>query len=168
MSIIKMYKIMKYKFGYISVIGKPNAGKSTLINSLIGEKVAIVSNKPQTTRNNILGILNGIKNDITYQLVFIDTPGIHTSKNSLDKYMMKNVRSAIGGCDILVYLIDGTKKLEQQELDYIKNLTDKDINVIVCVTKIDVLKFESTLPFLMKIAETLDCNVEDLFETVRD
>ena len=82
---------MKYKFGYVSIIGKPNAGKSTLINSLIGEKVAIVSNKPQTTRNNILGIYNG-KNDTTqYQIVFIDTPGIHTSKNHLDKYMMKNV-----------------------------------------------------------------------------
>lgn len=144
---------MKYKFGYVSIIGKPNAGKSTLINSLIGEKVAIVSNKPQTTRNNILGIYNGKKDNLQYQIVFIDTPGIHQSKNNLDKYMMKNVRSAIGGCDLLVYLIDGTKKVDEEELNYIKNLTDKGLNVIVCVTKIDVLKYESTLPFLMKIAE---------------
>ena len=104
---------MTYKSGYVSLVGKANAGKSTLINALIGEKVAIVSPKPQTTRNNIMGILT----KDNYQLVFVDTPGIHTSKNALDKYMMKNVRSAIGGSDIVVYLLDGSKKLLDDEIE---------------------------------------------------
>ena len=77
---------MEYKCGYIAILGKPNAGKSTLVNNLVGQKVAIVSPKPQTTRNNILGILT----QENYQLILVDTPGIHKSKNALDKYMMKN------------------------------------------------------------------------------
>ena len=106
---------MKYKFGYIAILGRPNAGKSTLVNNLVGEKVAIVSPKPQTTRNNILGILT----KENYQLVLIDTPGIHKSKNALDKYMMKNVRSAQSGASVNVYLIDSTKQIQEQELEYI-------------------------------------------------
>ena len=140
---------MGYKSGYVSLVGKANAGKSTLINALIGEKVAIVSPKPQTTRNNIMGILT---KEYT-QLVFVDTPGIHTSKNALDKYMMKNVRSAIGGSDIVVYLIDGSKKLTDDELDYVKHLTEKDNPVIVAVTKIDVTKYEKVYPMLARLSE---------------
>lgn len=140
---------MTYKSGYVSLVGKANAGKSTLINALIGEKVAIVSPKPQTTRNNIIGILT----KDNYQLVFVDTPGIHTSKNALDKYMMKNVRSAIGGSDIVVYLIDGSKKLLDDELKYIENLTKKENPVIVAITKVDILKYEKVYPMLARLSE---------------
>ncbi len=140
---------MTYKSGYVSLVGKANAGKSTLINALIGEKVAIVSPKPQTTRNNIMGILT----KDNYQLVFVDTPGIHTSKNALDKYMMKNVRSAIGGSDIVVYLIDGSKKLYDDELKYIDNLVSKENPVIVAITKVDILKYEKVYPMLARLSE---------------
>lgn len=140
---------MEYKSGYVSLIGKANAGKSTLINALIGEKVAIVSPKPQTTRNNILGILT----KENFQLVFVDTPGIHTSKNALDKYMNKNVRSAISGSDIIVYLIDGSKKNIQDDLQYIINLIDKGASVIAAITKIDVLNYEKVYPLLAQLSE---------------
>lgn len=140
---------MTYKSGYVSLVGKANAGKSTLINALIGEKVAIVSPKPQTTRNNIMGILT----KDNYQLVFVDTPGIHTSKNALDKYMMKNVRSAIGVSDIVVYLIDGSKKLYDDELKYIENLVSKENPVIVAITKVDILKYEKVYPMLARLSE---------------
>lgn len=140
---------MGYKSGYISLVGKANAGKSTLINALIGEKVAIVSPKPQTTRNNIMGILT--KED--YQFVFVDTPGIHTTKNALDKYMMKNVRSAIGGSDIIVYLIDGSKALKEDEIQYVTRLVQKENPVIVAVTKVDILKYEKVYPMLAQLSK---------------
>ena len=139
---------MKYKSGYVSLVGKANAGKSTLINALIGEKVAIVSPKPQTTRNNILGILT----KQNYQIVFVDTPGIHTSKNALDRYMAKNVRSAIGGSDIVVYLLDGSKKLLDDEIKYISNLCEKDCSVIIAITKIDILNYEKVYPMLSALS----------------
>ena len=141
---------MKYKFGYVAVLGRPNAGKSTLINNLVKNKVAIVSPKPQTTRNNILGILT----EQYYQIVFVDTPGIHKSKNALDKFMMKNVRSAIGGADVMVYLFDCTKKLSSDELEYIKNLKQKNEGkLIVVLSKIDLVQKSNLLPLLAKLGE---------------
>ena len=139
---------MGYKSGYVCLVGRANAGKSTLINALIGEKVASVTPQPQTTRNNIMGILT----KENYQFVFVDTPGIHASKNALDKYMMKNVRSAIGGSDIVVYLIDGSKKLTDEEVEYIQNLTQKENPVIVAITKVDILNYEKVYPMLAKLS----------------
>ena len=104
-----------YKCGYVGVFGRPNAGKSTLVNALVGQQVAIVSAKPQTTRDNILGIVN--KGNA--QMILEDTPGIHHSKNQLDKVMMKNVRSAMAGVDVILYLIDGTLMPDQEEIQHI-------------------------------------------------
>lgn len=124
-------------------MGRPNAGKSTLVNRLVGEKVAIVSPKPQTTRNNILGIIT----KENYQLVLIDTPGIHRAKNALDKYMMKNVRSAQSGANVNVYLLDATKKISIEEIDYIKKLKEKEQTpLVVLLTKIDQIKQLDILP----------------------
>lgn len=121
------------KCGYIALVGRPNAGKSTLINALIGEKVAIVSSKPQTTRENIIGILNGKD----YQAIIVDTPGVHHSKNALDKFMMKNVRSALAGVNLIVYLLDGGKQPDEEEKAYIEKLKAEQVPIIVTKTKID-------------------------------
>lgn len=122
-----------FSCGYVAVAGRPNAGKSTLINSLVGEKVAIISNKPQTTRNNIIGIKTGDN----FQIVFVDTPGIHHSQNHLDKFMNKSIRSALAGVDLIVYLIDGSKILDEEEKDYIEKLKEKETPVMVVTTKTD-------------------------------
>lgn len=120
-----------FRAGFVALVGKPNAGKSSLINAFVGEKVAIISPKPQTTRDNILGIVS----DENYQIVFVDTPGVHKSKNSLDRAMMKNVRSAISGVDVVLYLIDGTTTPDSDELDYISHIESP---CIVVRTKIDL------------------------------
>lgn len=120
-----------FRAGYVAVVGKPNAGKSSLVNALVGEKVAIISSKPQTTRDNILGIVSGDD----YQIILVDTPGIHHSRNSLDKAMIKNVRSAIGGVDLVLYLLDGTKEPDEEEQAYINHL---EIPTLVVRTKIDL------------------------------
>lgn len=142
--------------GYIALIGRPNAGKSSLINALIGEKVAIISKKPQTTRDNILGIYN--RDDA--QLIFVDTPGVHHSKNSLDKAMMKNVRSAIAGVDLVLYLIDGTRECDEEERDYISHIEGEKI---IVRTKCDLggqKEFESDIAISSKTGENLDKLIE--------
>lgn len=122
-----------YSFGYVGVIGRPNAGKSTLVNVLVGQKVAIVSAKPQTTRDNIMGIMNG-KN---YQVALVDTPGVHHSKNKLDKFMIKNVRGVLAGVDVVVYLVDGTAPVDDEEKDYIEKLKKMDAKLLLVKTKKD-------------------------------
>ena len=110
-----------FKSGFVAIIGKPNVGKSTLLNKILKQKVSIVSPKPQTTRNKITGIYN--TDDC--QIVFLDTPGIHKPKNTLDKYMEKSIDSALEGIDVLVYMLDGLKDFQQEELDTIKNYSKK-------------------------------------------
>lgn len=121
------------KCGYVAVLGIPNAGKSSLMNALVGEEVAIVSHRRQTTRNSIIGIRNGEG----YQIIFVDTPGVHHSKNKLDKFMMKNVRSAIASADVVLYLFDGSLEMQDEERDYIKMLEEKSNNLILVQTKSD-------------------------------
>lgn len=121
------------KCGYVAVLGKSNAGKSSLVNYLVGEDVAIVSHRHQTTRDSILGIKNG-KN---YQIIFIDTPGVHHSKNQLDKIMNKSVRSAVASADVVLYLADGSKEIGQEELEYIENLQKKCEKMLILFTKSD-------------------------------
>lgn len=136
--------------GYVAVLGRPNAGKSSLVNALVGEEVAIVSHRRQTTRNSILGIKNGRD----HQMIFVDTPGIHHSENKLDRYMMKNVRSAIATADVVLYLFDGTKPLDEEELDYIKMLKEKCENVLLLCTKADKKGFENKLDALKISVQT--------------
>lgn len=121
------------KCGYVAVLGLPNAGKSSLVNYLVGEEVAVVSHRRQTTRNSILGILN-VENA---QIIFVDTPGIHHSKNNLDKFMNKNVRNAIAAADVVLYLFDGSIKMDEEEKEYIENLSKKCEKLLLIQTKSD-------------------------------
>ena len=143
------------KCGYVAVLGKPNAGKSSLVNFLVGEEVAVVSHRQQTTRNMILGIKNGKD----YQIIFLDTPGIHHSKNFLDKYMMKNVRSALASADVVLYLFDGTKNLDDEEKEYIEMLKKKTDKLLLVQTKTDKKqeKFDfDTIKISVKNGENID------------
>lgn len=131
-----------FKSGFVTIIGKPNVGKSTLLNKIINEKVAIVSPKPQTTRNKITGILNSEDS----QIIFIDTPGIHKSRNKLDEYMQDSIDNAMDSVDIILLVIDGTKPIRDKDVEFVKSFDDK--NTILVVNKIDELKYEQLLPKL--------------------
>lgn len=149
-----------FKAGYVALVGKANAGKSSLVNALVGEKVAIISSKPQTTRENIMGVLT--RDDC--QIVFVDTPGIHHTKNALSKAMMKNVRSAVSGVDLVLYLIDGTTEPDQEQLDYIDHLGD---NKLVVRSKIDLSKqkdFEADIEISSMRGENLDKLLDMILE----
>ena len=129
------------KSGFIAILGRPNAGKSTLINALLKEKIAITTQKAQTTRNAILGILN---EDDT-QIVFIDTPGIHEAKTALGSYMNREAMSQAEGVDIIYYIIDGTKGLQKADAQILDNLKKYDAPIFLLVNKIDALNADQLI-----------------------
>lgn len=139
-----------FKCGYVGVIGKTNSGKSSLVNFLVGEKVSIVTPKTQTTQQNITGILT----KPNFQIVFIDTPGIHKSINNLDRVMMKNVRSAIGTVDVLLYIIDASKKIDTHDLENIKKYgLEENIPIIIGLSKIDLISKNKLIEVLTQFSE---------------
>ncbi len=144
------------KSGFVAILGMPNVGKSTLLNAILKEKVSIVSPKPQTTRNKILGIYN----DADSQIAFIDTPGIHTSHNKLDEYMEKAINSAKNDVDVLLYVIDGTKKINTNVIDNLNKYSQGIKNIILIVNKIDDTTYEKLYPELAK-CNSLE-NVKDI------
>lgn len=126
-----------FKSGYVTVVGKPNAGKSTLVNKIVGFKVAITTPKPQTTRFNIKGIITDEKS----QMIFIDTPGVHTPKDKMGEYMMKNVDTAIQSVDVIVYMVDATKPtIDKANEAIMQNIVNTKNNVILCINKIDKIE----------------------------
>lgn len=131
-----------FKSGFVTIIGEPNVGKSTLLNSILKEKVAIVSPKPQTTRNKIIGILN----EDDCQVIFIDTPGIHKSKNVLDQYMQDSVVKAVEGVDLILVVLDGTRPIRDSELKLVEKY-DKE-NTILVINKVDESSYEKLYPKL--------------------
>ncbi len=143
-----------FKSGFVTIIGKANVGKSTLLNALVGEQVAIVSPRPQTTRDKIIGIMNGDN----YQAVFIDTPGIHKAKNELSKFMMKNVESALDGVDIVIYVINGEKNLDDNDLKLINQYALSNVPFIVVINKMDIADREKVLAMIntLKDIEGID------------
>ena len=134
------------KSGFVTILGKPNVGKSTLLNKILGEKVSIVSPKPQTTRNKILGILN----EPEYQIIFIDTPGKHNIKNKLDKYMDAEIEQAKQDVDIVLLVIDGSKRITDADYGWVESFNNSKQKVIVVVNKIDATSFEKLYPQLVK------------------
>ncbi|MCD6223598.1 MAG: GTPase Era [Deltaproteobacteria bacterium] len=122
-----------FKSGYISIIGKPNVGKSTLLNKLIGEKIVITSKKPQTTRTNICGILT----EKDYQLIFFDTPGIHKANKALNKIMISKIQTAIKDSDIVIFVTDEMGIVDEEVLNYFKIM--KNTPSILVINKIELL-----------------------------
>ena len=135
--------------GFVSLIGRPNVGKSTLLNSIVGKKIAITSNKPQTTRN----MIEGIYTDQDRQIVFVDTPGIHKPKHKLGKYLNKQAYYSIDDVDVITFLIDGSEKLGPGDLYVIERLKEIDKPVILVINKIDKMTKEN---ILLKIDEYKD------------
>jgi GTP-binding protein Era len=133
---------MPFRSGFVCILGRPNAGKSTLLNALVGEKLAIISPKPQTTRNRIQGIVNlpKSKGRDAAQIVLIDTPGVHKPDSSLGRKMMVEVREALEGCDLVLLIMDATRKLDQRDEFAIQMLTHSSTKVCLVLNKVDLLR----------------------------
>lgn len=146
---------MAFRSGFVSIIGRPNAGKSTLLNTIIGEKLAIVTHKPQTTRNRIHGILN-VKakgKGLNGQIVFVDTPGIHKPENSLNKRMMQEVYDALEGCDLLLLLVDVTQKFGTGDEFALKLLNKASAPAFLVLNKIDLVEKGKLLPIIERYSK---------------
>ena len=126
-----------FRSGFVAIVGKPNVGKSTLLNALLGQKISIVTAKPQTTRDRLLGILT----TETAQVIFIDTPGIHAPKNSLGQYMVSTATGAIGEADVIVFMADVTEMPDQNDRRIAEELRDRSTtrSVILALNKMDNL-----------------------------
>jgi GTP-binding protein Era len=149
---------MPFRSGFVSIIGRPNAGKSTLLNKLVGEKVAIVTPKPQTTRNRILGMVNvdARKGRPAGQIVLIDTPGVHKPDSSLNKKMMREVHEALESRDAILLIVDATQKFgtgDRFTLDLVKKVGGP---VFLLLNKIDRLEKERLLPMIAEYSQLHD------------
>lgn len=142
--------------GIVAVIGKANAGKSTLINVMVGEKVAIVSPKPQTTRDRILGVVT----EENYQIVFADTPGIYKSGNALSDLMMKTTELSSKECDLLLYVHDGHKGVGDDDIKLMKRFISSGIPMMIAYTKIDIMEKDAIPEDIKKMYEEgVTCDV---------
>ena len=138
---------MSTKSAFVSIIGRPNVGKSSLLNKLLGEKIAIVSDKPQTTRNKIMGVLT----EGEYQYVFIDTPGMHKPKNKLSTYMIKQIEEAAFDGDGVIFMTDSTSELTEIEKKMIETIKSQGMPSILLLNKTDLVEDKEFL--LKKIAQ---------------
>ncbi len=129
------------KSAFIAIVGRPNVGKSSLLNRLLGQKIAIVSAKPQTTRNRITGVLT----EGEYQLVFFDTPGMHKPKNTLGKYMVRSVNESVGGVDCCMLVVEAGRDPGQTELNLIEKFRSLHMPAILAINKIDMLAEKDVL-----------------------
>ena len=145
-----------FKSGFVSIVGRPNVGKSTLMNNVVGEKIAIMSDKPQTTRNTIQAVYT----DEEAQVVFLDTPGIHKPKNKLGEFMVKSATDAFKNVDLVLFVVDESKKIGPGDRKIIDDLKNIKTPVVLVLNKIDQLN-EDELFDLMKMY-----NAEGVFEQI--
>ena len=141
-----------HKSGFVAVVGRPNVGKSTLINALIGQKIAIMSDKPQTTRSRILCILT----EEDAQVIFLDTPGVHKPKHKLGDYMAKATEGALHGVDVVVFVVDVTEKMGAGEQYILKQLANVRVPVLLAVNKVDCIPRQQSLPIIESYAKVYD------------
>ncbi len=134
--------------GFVAIVGRPNVGKSTLMNAMVGEKVAIVSSRPQTTRNRIMGVYTEAEN----QLVFLDTPGLHTPRTRLGEYMMQTAKEALQGIDALVVMVDATAVGKHDE-SIVADMSQYKVKKALVLNKIDLLKKEALLALMERFAQ---------------
>ena len=142
----------QYKSGFVTLIGRPNVGKSTLMNHLIGQKIAITSNKPQTTRNRIQTVYTCEKG----QIVFVDTPGIHKAKNKLGEYMVNVAERTVNEVDAVLWLVEPTTFIGAGEQHIAKQLSTVKTPVILVINKVDTVKKEEILAFIDAYRKILD------------
>jgi GTPase len=146
---------MSFRSGFVSIIGRPNAGKSTLLNALVGEKLAIVTHKPQTTRNRIQGIVNvrNKKGKATGQVVFIDTPGVHKPDSPLSRRMMQEVYDALEGRDLVLLIVDVTQKFGAGDQFVLDLLTKVESRVFLLLNKIDLIDKRKLLSIISEYSQ---------------
>ena len=126
---------MHFKSGFVTIIGRPNVGKSTLLNGIIGEKIAIMSSKPQTTRHKITGVYN----DDDSQIIFVDTPGIHRPKNKLGDYMVTSAKSAVDDVDVVILMVDHSTKIGPGDEYLLEFIEAAKVDVILAINKVDLI-----------------------------
>ena len=138
-----------FKSGYVSILGEPNVGKSTFLNAVMGEKIAIVTPKPQTTRNQVRGVVT----TDTYQVIFLDTPGILDPKYRLHDWMVKTAYAAAEDADLVLYFIDVNQRRNQIELKILERISKLGLKTILVINKIDLIPKDSLLPIIQEYSQ---------------
>jgi len=138
-----------FKAGFVTIIGRPNVGKSTLMNTIIGQKIAITSNKPQTTRNRIMTVYTSEEG----QIVFLDTPGLHKAKNKLGNYMMTVANSSIKDADVVLYMLEANKSIGAQDKEVIESLKSIKQPVILVINKVDAISREALVGVISEFSK---------------
>lgn len=133
-----------YKSGFCAIIGMPNVGKSTLLNTIAGQKIAIISDKPQTTRNKILAIYQGEGE----QIIFTDTPGIHNPHNKLGEYMVRMANESMRDTDVILFVVDASKGIRPMEREIAENIGKTGLPCILVINKVDLVEKENLLPMI--------------------